>query len=140
MRPIQDEEEGMEQGRTRIPRYRRERRQKRQNYSPLALKRKNGKVKCALKEMPMRITDLGLGYVSEEVIKFGYCAGSCEHKVKNYDVVVSNLRKWNHIADTSLQEAPCCRPVGYDGPVGFLDVNNQYQILRKISAKKCGCV
>ncbi|XP_017269232.1 glial cell line-derived neurotrophic factor [Kryptolebias marmoratus] len=95
---------------------------------------------CALKQIHLNVSDLGLGYRSSEEMIFRYCAGPCRKSETNYDKILFNLvqrRKLPH-KDTPLQA--CCRPIAFDDDLSFLDDSLIYHTVRKHSARKCGCV
>lgn len=95
---------------------------------------------CALKQIHLNVSNLGLGYRSGEEMIFRYCSGPCRKSETNYDKIVLNLvqkRKLPH-KDTPLQA--CCRPIAFDDDLSFLDDSLIYHTVRKHSARKCGCV
>lgn len=95
---------------------------------------------CALKQIHLNVSDLGLGYRSGEEMIFRYCSGPCRKSETNYDKILFNLvqkRKLPH-KDTPLQA--CCRPIAFDDDLSFLDDSLIYHTVRKHSARKCGCV
>lgn len=95
---------------------------------------------CALKQIHLNVSDLGLGYRSSEEMVFRYCSGPCRKSETNYDKILFNLvqkRKLPH-KDTPLQA--CCRPTAFDDDLSFLDDSFIYHTVRKHSARKCGCV
>ncbi|XP_037536293.1 glial cell line-derived neurotrophic factor-like [Nematolebias whitei] len=95
---------------------------------------------CALKQIHLNVSDLGLGYRSSEEMIFRYCSGPCRKSETNYDKILFNLvqkRKLPH-KDTTLQA--CCRPTAFDDDLSFLDDSLIYHTVRKHSARKCGCV
>ncbi|XP_071389251.1 glial cell line-derived neurotrophic factor-like, partial [Centroberyx affinis] len=48
---------------------------------------------CALREEQLTVSDLGLGYLSDETISFHYCSGSCRQQRRNYDLIMKKWRK-----------------------------------------------
>uniref|UniRef100_A0A667WDQ4 Neurturin n=1 Tax=Myripristis murdjan TaxID=586833 RepID=A0A667WDQ4_9TELE len=92
---------------------------------------------CSLREAQLTVTDLGLGYLSDETISFRYCSGSCRQKRRNYDLI---MKKWRGEGVSRRDRAPCCRPIEYEGDIVVLDINNKYKTLHEYSAQKCGCV
>ncbi|XP_071759598.1 neurturin [Centroberyx gerrardi] len=92
---------------------------------------------CALREEQLTVSDLGLGYLSDETISFHYCSGSCRQQRRNYDLI---MKKWRKEGVSRRDRAPCCRPIEYEGDIVVLDINNKYQTLHGYSAQKCGCV
>ncbi|XP_026522105.1 glial cell line-derived neurotrophic factor [Notechis scutatus] len=96
---------------------------------------------CVLSEIHLNVTDLGLGYTTKEELIFRYCSGSCETAVTLYDQILNNLTQNKKLVSDKIRPQPCCRPIAYDDDVSFLDDDlSTYHILRKHSAKKCGCV
>uniref|UniRef100_H2ZRY2 Neurturin n=1 Tax=Latimeria chalumnae TaxID=7897 RepID=H2ZRY2_LATCH len=101
-------------------------------------KRARSQKPCSLKELEVTVTDLGLGYESEETVLFKYCTGTCEAAAKHYDKTLKNMRKNKMIKRG--KDRPCCRPLSYDDDVSFLDNYHEYHTLKELSAKECGCV
>ncbi|XP_053318344.1 neurturin [Spea bombifrons] len=95
---------------------------------------------CTLKELEVSVSDLGLGYVSDETVLFRYCSGSCEGAVRNYDFSLQSIRGKKKIKKEKVRARPCCRPLSYDDDVSFLDSKNHYHTIKEVSAKDCGCV
>ncbi|XP_061472611.1 glial cell line-derived neurotrophic factor [Rhineura floridana] len=96
---------------------------------------------CVLTEIHLNVTDLGLGYTTKEELIFRYCSGSCESAVSVYDQILNNLTQNRKLVSDKIRPQPCCRPIAYDDDVSFLDDDlSTYHILRKHSAKKCGCI
>ncbi|XP_020651373.2 glial cell line-derived neurotrophic factor [Pogona vitticeps] len=96
---------------------------------------------CVLSEIHLNVTDLGLGYKTKEELIFRYCSGSCEKSVTLYDQILNNLTQNRKLVSDKIRPQPCCRPIAFDDDLSFLDDNlSTYHILRKHSAKKCGCV
>ncbi|XP_028273854.1 glial cell line-derived neurotrophic factor [Parambassis ranga] len=95
---------------------------------------------CLLKEVHLNVTDLGLGYQTEEELLFRYCSGTCIEAETNYDKILNNLTH-NKKLDKDTPSRTCCRPIEFDDPLSFLDKENKmYHILTKHSASKCGCI
>ncbi|GCC29323.1 hypothetical protein chiPu_0007762 [Chiloscyllium punctatum] len=141
-----NDEEAKELVRALIQRYRRspDSKHKSRTYSRLALRSKRAKSRatkgCTLKEINVTVSDLGFAHVSEEVVRFRYCTGSCDAEEKNYDLTLKALRNSKRIKKDKVRARPCCRPTLYDDDVSFLDENFHYYTLRQLSAKECGCV
>ncbi|XP_062984745.1 glial cell line-derived neurotrophic factor [Elgaria multicarinata webbii] len=96
---------------------------------------------CVLTEIHLNVTDLGLGYSTKEELIFRYCSGSCESAGTLYDQILNNLTQNRKLVSDKIRPQPCCRPIAYDDDVSFLDDDlSTYHVLRKHSAKKCGCV
>ncbi|XP_078525258.1 neurturin [Lissotriton helveticus] len=95
---------------------------------------------CTLKELEVSVSELGLGYESDETVLFRYCAGTCDAALRNYDLSLKNMRSKKKIKKDKVRARPCCRPLAYDDDVSFLDVHNRYYTVKEVSAKECGCV
>ncbi|XP_077203119.1 glial cell line-derived neurotrophic factor isoform X2 [Paroedura picta] len=96
---------------------------------------------CVLQEIHLNVTDLGLGYSTKEELIFRYCSGTCEAAVTLYDQILNNLTQNKKLVSDKISPQPCCRPTAFDDDLSFLDDDlTTYHILRKHSAKKCGCV
>ncbi|KAM7147132.1 glial cell line-derived neurotrophic factor isoform 3-T3 [Molossus nigricans] len=94
---------------------------------------------CVLTSVHLNVTDLGLGYETKEELIFRYCSGSCEAAETTYDKILKNLSRSRRLASDKVGQA-CCRPIAFDDDLSFLDDNLVYHILRKHSAKRCGCI
>lgn len=94
---------------------------------------------CLLREIHLNVTDLGLGYQTREELIFRYCSGPCSDAETNYDKILNNLTN-NKKLDKEKPSRTCCRPIAFDDDLSFLDNNLEYHILKKHSARKCGCV
>ncbi|KFO72471.1 Neurturin [Cuculus canorus] len=95
---------------------------------------------CALKELEVSVSELGLGYESDETVLFRYCSGTCEASVRSYDLSLKSMRSRRKIKKEKVRARPCCRPLAYDDDVSFLDAYNRYYTVNELSAKECGCV
>ncbi|XP_039401636.1 glial cell line-derived neurotrophic factor isoform X1 [Mauremys reevesii] len=94
---------------------------------------------CVLTEIHLNVTDLDLGYETKEELIFRYCSGSCDAAETTYDKILKNLTRKKKLVNDKVRQA-CCRPTAYDDDLSFLDDNLVYHILKKHSAKRCGCV
>lgn len=47
---------------------------------------RSGTRPCGLHELEVRVSELGLGYTSDETVLFRYCAGACEAAARVYDL------------------------------------------------------
>ncbi|XP_021407283.1 glial cell line-derived neurotrophic factor isoform X2 [Lonchura striata] len=94
---------------------------------------------CVLTEIHLNVTDLDLGYETKEELIFRYCSGSCDAAETTYDKILKNLTKKKKLVTDKVRQA-CCRPIAFDDDLSFLDDNLVYHILKKHSAKRCGCV
>ncbi|KAK5871116.1 hypothetical protein PBY51_004014 [Eleginops maclovinus] len=95
---------------------------------------------CVLKQIHLNVTDLGLGYSSSEEMVFRYCSGPCRKSETNYDKILYNLAHNRRLPPKDTLPQACCRPIAFDDDLSFLDDNLVYHIVRKHSARKCGCV
>ncbi|KAF3851145.1 hypothetical protein F7725_012917 [Dissostichus mawsoni] len=95
---------------------------------------------CVLKQIHLNVTDLGLGYSSSEEMIFRYCSGPCRKSETNYDKILYNLAHNRRLPPKDTPPQTCCRPISFDDDLSFLDDNLVYHIVRKHSARKCGCV
>ncbi|XP_056889255.1 LOW QUALITY PROTEIN: glial cell line-derived neurotrophic factor [Takifugu flavidus] len=95
---------------------------------------------CALKQIHLNVTDLGLGYRSSEEMIFRYCSGPCRKSQTNYDKILYNLANNRKLPPKDTPSQACCRPTAFDDDLSFLDDNLVYHTVRKHSARKCGCV
>ncbi|XP_064325588.1 neurturin-like isoform X1 [Phalacrocorax carbo] len=95
---------------------------------------------CALKELEVSVSELGLGYESDETVLFRYCSGTCEAAIRSYDLSLKSMRSRRKIKKEKVRARPCCRPLAYDDNVSFLDAYNHYYTVNELSAKECGCV
>lgn len=94
---------------------------------------------CVLTEIHLNVTDLDLGYETKEELIFRYCSGSCDAAETTYDKILKNLTRKKKLVTDKVKQA-CCRPTAFDDDLSFLDDNLVYHILKKHSAKRCGCV
>uniref|UniRef100_UPI0037E9C043 glial cell line-derived neurotrophic factor-like n=1 Tax=Semicossyphus pulcher TaxID=241346 RepID=UPI0037E9C043 len=95
---------------------------------------------CALKQIHLNVSDLGLGYRSSEEMIFRYCSGPCRKSETNYDKILYNLAHNRRLPTKDTPPQACCRPIAFDDDLSFLDDNLVYHTVRKHSARKCGCV
>ncbi|NXG06867.1 NRTN protein, partial [Sakesphorus luctuosus] len=95
---------------------------------------------CELRQLEVSVSDLGLGYESDETVLFRYCSGTCDGAVRSYDLSLKSMRSRRRIRQEKVRARPCCRPLAYDDDVSFLDSYNRYYTVNELSAKECGCV
>ncbi|XP_068776272.1 neurturin isoform X2 [Struthio camelus] len=95
---------------------------------------------CGLRELQVSVSELGLGYESDETVLFRYCSGTCAAAVRSYDLSLRSMRSSRRIRQEKVRARPCCRPLAYDDDVSFLDAYNRYYTVNELSAKECGCV
>ncbi|XP_076880896.1 uncharacterized protein nrtn [Brachyhypopomus gauderio] len=104
---------------------------------------KNGGKSCSLRDVEVTVSQLGLGYVSDEIILFRYCSGKCTASRRNYDMTLAFMKRKRLLTQESTVRArhsPCCRPTEYEPDVSFLDNLNRYHTVHEVSALRCGCV
>ncbi|KAK2910917.1 hypothetical protein QQF64_026503 [Cirrhinus molitorella] len=95
---------------------------------------------CALRHVQLKVSDLGLGYRSQEELIFSYCSGVCMNSLTNYDKILTSLSGSGKNILRSSPPTACCRPVEFDDDLSFLDDNLIYHTMERHSARKCGCV
>ncbi|KAL2089801.1 hypothetical protein ACEWY4_014489 [Coilia grayii] len=95
---------------------------------------------CKLRDKEITVSELELGYESDEIILFRYCVGKCSASRRNYDITLSAMKKKLAIRRDKARHNPCCRPTSYEEDISFLDNNNKYQTIKEWSASQCGCV
>ena len=98
---------------------------------------------CSLRKLVLTVSELGLGYKSEETVELHYCSGKCAAHRQNYDMTME------HMVRTGFRErgrkdkvsnGPCCRPTAFDRGFYFLGNDNRYHTIQNVSAKNCACV
>ncbi|XP_067877435.1 artemin [Heterodontus francisci] len=97
---------------------------------------------CRLRALQLRVQDLGLGYQSDEIVLFKYCSGSCPLARTNHDLTLSLLLRKTSLLNLSQEKIvsdPCCRPTQFKD-VTFLDINNHWHTVEKLSASECSCI
>ncbi|OCT90488.1 hypothetical protein XELAEV_18019103mg [Xenopus laevis] len=97
---------------------------------------------CRLKMLLLTVGDLGLGYESEETVRFKYCSGGCPRSRTNHDLTLSRLLQKSDIPsllEEKIFGGPCCRPTHYEDVV-FLDDKHQWHTVEQLSAAACACV
>ncbi|GCB82765.1 hypothetical protein scyTo_0023942, partial [Scyliorhinus torazame] len=97
---------------------------------------------CRLRALQLRVQDLGLGYQSDEIVLFKYCSGSCPQAQNNHNLILSLLLRkpgFPNLSQEKIVSNPCCRPTHFKD-VTFLDLNNQWHTVEKLSASECSCI
>ncbi|XP_017350517.1 glial cell line-derived neurotrophic factor [Ictalurus punctatus] len=105
---------------------------------------------CSLHQVVLTVSELGLGYESDETVRFRYCRGKCNRRLGNYDMVLKNviMSKTSEKDITTkggtakTERAPyirCCRPTKYEN-MSFFDNKAKFFTIQDVSARKCGCV
>lgn len=98
---------------------------------------------CSIRELELTVSELGLGYESDETILLRYCSGKCTAQRHNYDITMehmmqSGFRKKGR--KDKVSNGPCCRPTAFEKDFSFLDNKSRYHTVQNVSAKHCGCV
>ncbi|XP_039734486.1 neurturin-like [Pteropus medius] len=101
---------------------------------------RSGTRPCGLRELEVRVSELGLGYASDETVLFRYCAGACEAAARVYDLGLRRLRQRRRVRRERVRAQPCCRPTAYEDEVSFLDSHSRYHTVHELSARECACV
>lgn len=105
---------------------------------------------CSLHQVVLTVSELGLGYESDETVRFRYCRGKCTRRLGNYDMVLKNVilskapeRDVTTKGNTAKKERPpysrCCRPTKYEN-MSFFDNKAKFFTIQDVSARKCSCV
>ncbi|XP_077390824.1 uncharacterized protein artn [Festucalex cinctus] len=106
---------------------------------PTSRRKATGGSRCRVEKRQTRVRELGLGYDSDEIVLFKYCAGSCRAARRNYDLALAALAARGGISARKVSGRPCCRPTRYEA-VSFMDARAMWQTIRWLSAADCGCV
>ena len=114
---------------------------------------REGRGPCSLHEKYWTVSELGLGYESDETVVFRYCSGKCVARRRNYDIILEHLHRGGQLDESSTcrerkgrgkknkaRYSPCCRPTRYEKDISFLGNNNIFYTIPDVSAKECGCV
>uniref|UniRef100_A0A8C0QQ25 Artemin n=1 Tax=Chelonoidis abingdonii TaxID=106734 RepID=A0A8C0QQ25_CHEAB len=97
---------------------------------------------CTVRRLMVKVRDLGLGFDSDEIVPFKYCSGSCHRSRSNYDLTLATLLQEKAIKPGPpghVASHPCCRPTRYEA-VSFMNVQNIWQTVEKLSAAECKCI
>ncbi|XP_048105019.1 artemin [Alosa alosa] len=109
----------------------------------LRSRRSASDVSCSLQSLLVQVRDLGLGYDSDEMVRFKYCAGACPLQRSNHDLTLANLLQAGHLraapAGQMWHSMPCCRPTHHEDMV-FLDNAHRWHKVEKLSAAGCACI
>ncbi|KAJ8357687.1 hypothetical protein SKAU_G00204810 [Synaphobranchus kaupii] len=100
---------------------------------------RKGRKLCSLREVEVSVTQLGLGYESEETVLFRYCSGRCAKRRRTYDLALQSVQSAGLLKGPS-RHTPCCRPLHYEQDFSFLGNNDKYYTIQELSAQECGCV
>uniref|UniRef100_UPI00358F0434 glial cell line-derived neurotrophic factor-like n=1 Tax=Myxine glutinosa TaxID=7769 RepID=UPI00358F0434 len=117
------------------------RRKDRGNRKQKRPKKKPREHDCRLRLALVMARELGLGYDSDEVIRFHFCAGDCAAARRTYHKAMESLARPGHAAEIAGLEAsrPCCRPTNLTG-VSFMDAQHTWRTAERVSASGCHCV
>ncbi|XP_040910293.1 neurturin [Toxotes jaculatrix] len=98
---------------------------------------------CSLRELELTVSELGLGYESDETVLLRYCSGKCTAHRRNYDITMEHMMRTGFRRKgrkDKVSNGPCCRPTAFEKDFSFLDNNSRYHTIQNVSAKNCGCV
>ncbi|XP_047444511.1 neurturin [Mugil cephalus] len=98
---------------------------------------------CSLRRLELTVSELGLGYQSDETVMLQYCTGHCQAERHNYDITMKHMRETvfrKKGRKDKVSTGPCCRPTAFEKNFSFLDNESHYHTIRNVSAKTCGCV
>ncbi|XP_067308927.1 glial cell line-derived neurotrophic factor [Pseudorasbora parva] len=112
---------------------------------------RKGPKPCSLHEIELTVSELGLGYESDETVRFRYCSGKCIHERRNYDFVMEHMQLNNGSSEKGRQGrdkgkkdkaryTPCCRPTKFEKKMSFFDNKDRFYTIQNVSARACGCV
>uniref|UniRef100_UPI0037E75D42 neurturin-like n=1 Tax=Semicossyphus pulcher TaxID=241346 RepID=UPI0037E75D42 len=98
---------------------------------------------CSLRELELTVSELGLGYDSDETVMLRYCSGKCVAHRQNYDITMEHMTRIGFRKKgrkDKVSNGPCCRPTAFEKDFSFLDNKSRYHTIHNVSAKHCGCV
>ncbi|KAM8851000.1 neurturin [Spinachia spinachia] len=98
---------------------------------------------CSLRELELTVSELGLGYESDETVMLRYCSGKCTAHRQNYDITMEHMMRTGFRLKGRKDKVsirPCCRPTAFEKNFSFLDNKSRYHTVQNVSAKNCGCV
>lgn len=98
---------------------------------------------CSIRELELTVSELGLGYDSDETVVLRYCSGKCTTQRHNYDITMKHMMLTGFSKKgrkDKVSNGPCCRPTAFEKDFSFLDNNSRYHTVQNVSAKNCGCV
>ncbi|XP_075953778.1 uncharacterized protein LOC142956214 [Anarhichas minor] len=98
---------------------------------------------CSLRELELTVSELGLGYESDETVMLRYCSGKCTAHRQNYDITMEHMMRTGFRKKgrkDKVSNRPCCRPTAFEKDFSFLDNKSRYHTIQNVSAKNCGCV
>ncbi|XP_004371888.1 artemin isoform X1 [Trichechus manatus latirostris] len=97
---------------------------------------------CRLRTQLVPVRALGLGYSSDELVRFRFCSGSCRRARSPHDLSLASLLRAGVLRlppGSRPVSQPCCRPTSYEA-VSFMDVNSTWRTVERLSATACGCL
>ncbi|KAM3604046.1 uncharacterized protein V6R79_005697 [Siganus canaliculatus] len=98
---------------------------------------------CSIRELELTVSELGLGYDSDETVLLRYCSGKCTTHRHNYDITMEHMMQSGFKKKgrkDKVSKGPCCRPTAFEKDFSFLDNKSRYHTVQNVSAKNCGCV
>ncbi|XP_028328715.1 neurturin isoform X2 [Gouania willdenowi] len=98
---------------------------------------------CSVRELELTVSELGLGYDSDETVLLRYCSGKCMSHRHNYDITMEHMMRSGFKKRgrrDKVSNGPCCRPIAFEKDFSFLDNRSRYHTIQNVSAKNCGCV
>ncbi|XP_069013934.1 neurturin [Embiotoca jacksoni] len=98
---------------------------------------------CSVRELELTVSELGLGYESDETVLLRYCSGKCTAHRHNYDITMEHMTRTGFRQKgrkDKVSNGPCCRPTAFEKEFSFLDNKSRYHTIQNVSAKNCGCV
>ncbi|XP_061550639.1 neurturin isoform X1 [Phycodurus eques] len=98
---------------------------------------------CTVRQLELTVSELGLGYDSDETVMLRYCSGKCTTQRRNYDITMEHMMRTGFRKKgrkDKVGNGPCCRPTAFEKDFSFLDNRSRYHTIQNISAKNCGCV
>ncbi|KAK7159853.1 hypothetical protein R3I94_006018 [Phoxinus phoxinus] len=112
---------------------------------------RKGPKPCSLHDLELTVSELGLGYESDETVRFRYCSGKCIRERHNYDFVMEHMQLNNGSSEKGrrgrengkkdkARYTPCCRPTKFEKKISFFDNKNEFYTIQNVSARACGCV
>ncbi|XP_070775772.1 neurturin [Enoplosus armatus] len=98
---------------------------------------------CSLRVLELTVSELGLGYDSDETVLLRYCSGKCTDHRQNYDITMEHMLRTGFRKKgrkDKVGNGPCCRPTEFEKDFSFLDNKSRYHTIQNVTAKNCGCV
>uniref|UniRef100_A0A673BAM7 Neurturin n=2 Tax=Sphaeramia orbicularis TaxID=375764 RepID=A0A673BAM7_9TELE len=98
---------------------------------------------CSVRELELTVSELGLGYESDETVLLRYCSGKCIAHRHNYDITMEHMMRTGFEKKgrkDKVRNGPCCRPTAFEHDFSFMDNKHKHHTIQNVSAKNCGCV